>query len=62
MIHDYGFRWGPANVSRIIHHRLGKRELYVLQIKTDHHNLQVSVSGKGRSVRAWLDGTELTVA
>ena len=27
--------------------------------ETEHHDLEVSVSGAGRSVRIWLDGREL---
>lgn len=59
MLTDYGFRWGPMAVTRLFSSRLGKRENHVLGITTEHHDVQVSVSKTGRSVRVWLDGREL---
>lgn len=57
----YGFTWGPMTVVvRCMIGRRGKRSNYVLGVRTDHHKLQVSVSGAGRSVRVWLDGKELS--
>lgn len=46
-------------VRRIVGRR-GKRTNYILGIETEHHDLEVSVSGAGRSVRVWLDGKELS--
>ena len=52
---DYGFRWGQVDVTRIA--TIGERK--VLSVDTDYRHLEVYVSAKGRSVRVWLDGTEL---
>lgn len=60
MLTDYGFRWGPLAVVRRIIGRRGERTNYVLGIETEHHDLEVSVSGGGRSVRVWLDGKEMS--
>ena len=52
---NYGFTWGPATIQRM-------SEIdgaTCTQIRTDAHKLNVYVSPKGRSIRAWLDGQEL---
>lgn len=51
----YGFRWGPMTVERCIEHR-GTR---VVLVKTEGHTLEIAVSPKGNSVRAWLDHERL---
>lgn len=56
---DFGFRWGPLDVTRIAHAKRGSREVYVLGVKTDYRDVQISVSRTGRSVRVWIDGQEL---
>lgn len=53
---DYGFTWGPMEVTRVC--VLGRKG-YILQIKTDNKSLAVYVSEKGRSVRVFLDGKAL---
>lgn len=55
---DYGFTWGPMELTRICH---VEGRGYVLEVKTDSKNLQIYVSEKGRSVRAWLDHEPLKV-
>ncbi|HET7407350.1 MAG TPA: hypothetical protein VFJ21_09500 [Mycobacteriales bacterium] len=52
---DYGFTWGPIEVSRIFEHK-GQR---VLQVVTDHRRVEVYVSPQGRSVRVYIDGEEV---
>lgn len=49
---DYGFIWGPMEVTRIC---VVDRKGYILRVKTDSKDLEIYVSEKGRSVRAWLD-------
>lgn len=63
MTPDHGFQWGPMTVVR---RAIGSRRRgdstrcnYILGVETDHHELTVSVSATGRSVRVWLDGREL---
>lgn len=51
----YGFEWGPMEVERCIEHG----GIRVVTIKTDHHTLEVAVSPKGNSIRAWLDHERL---
>lgn len=60
-IHEYGFRWGPMNVTRLSMLRRGDRTNYALGVATKHHEIEVSVSGKGRTVRVWIDGQEAKV-
>jgi hypothetical protein len=60
-VHPYGFRWGPVDVTRILMGRRGTRVNYVLGVTTDHHKVEISSSGKGRSVRVWIDGKEAKV-
>jgi hypothetical protein len=57
--HEYGFLWGPMNVSRLMTYRRGKRENSVLGVFTEHHRVEINVSRTGRSVRVWVDGKEL---
>lgn len=52
---DYGFTWGPAAIERSMEFR-GSR---VLTITTDDRQLEVVVSPKGKTIRAWLDGVPL---
>ena len=58
--HRWGFSWGPLNVNRIAHLVQGKRETYVLSASTKYHEVEVSSSRTGRSVRVWVDGKEVT--
>lgn len=53
----YGFQWGPMKVERCIEHR-GTR---VVLITTDTETLEVAVSPKGKSIRAWLNHDRLGV-
>lgn len=46
----YGFRWGPFDVERLAHIE-GRG--YVICIRTDHGSMQISVSEKGRVIRAY---------
>ena len=52
----YGFEWGPMKVERCTEYR-GSR---VVLITTDTHTLEVCVSPKGNSIRAWLDHAPMT--
>ena len=54
---EFGFLWGPMVVERCIEHR-GTR---VVRIKTEGRVLEVAVSPKGNSIRAWLDHKRLEV-
>lgn len=53
---QYGFEWGQVTVERCIEHYGTK----VILIKTETHTLEVAVSPKGNSIRAWLDHEPLT--
>lgn len=53
----YGFRWGPADISRCCE-LPGERR--VIQVKTPHRTLDIYVSATGRSVRVFSDGKEWT--
>ena len=60
----YGFRWGPFEVARWMSARrsAARQPIRLLGLVTDAgHELQVSVSGRGRVVRVWLDHRELKV-
>lgn len=48
----YGFTWGPMEVQRAARVRHKGRETYILRVLTEHGEVQVSVSAKGRSLRA----------
>lgn len=52
---QYGFTWGPAEVTRMATFR----ETRVLGIRTGRHKVAVYVSPTGRSVRVFKDGKEL---
>ena len=54
---QYGFQWGPLDVVRIAHFPGRGR---VLGLKTQHDELEVFVTNKGRRIRAWKDGKELS--
>ena len=47
---QYGFTYGPAEVTRMCHIEGRGR---VLQVKTPHAELQVLVSEKGRRITAY---------
>lgn len=58
--HSHGFLWGPLNVTRIAHWSPRKgRESYVVEVSTDHVELNIYVSKTGRSVRVFRDGKEI---
>jgi hypothetical protein len=46
----YGFRWGPLVVERLAH---VEGRGYVLAIRTERESMQVYVSEKGRTMRAY---------
>ena len=50
---DYGFKWGPAEITRMISH---PRHGVLIGLETDSHQVQISVSPGGRSIRFWVDG------
>jgi hypothetical protein len=53
---DYGFKWGPAEIVRLIAVPGRGR---VLSVKTDHAELQILISEKGRKLRVWRGNQEL---
>ena len=54
-IKDYGFEWGPVEVTRMIaDNKIG----VLIGADTSTHNVQMAVSPKGRSVRIWVDGVK----
>lgn len=53
----YGFAWGPMNVTRMATMPGGA---HVLRVETDAgKHIDIYVSKKGHSVRAFRDGQEL---
>lgn len=56
---DYGFEWGPMTVLRIA--RVEGRGA-VISVRTDHTDIQVLVSEKGRKIRVWRGNQELKEA
>jgi hypothetical protein len=50
---EFGFRWGPADVTRCCTLPGGRR---VIQIKTAYRDFDVYVSATGRSVRVFERG------
>lgn len=60
--HDYGFQWGPLDITRIASYERGKGKAYILGVATDRHKVEVYASRTGRSVRVWIDGAEVTTA
>lgn len=59
---QYGFTWGPMEVTRITSFSRGKNRgtSRILELNTDAgRKLQIYVSPTGRSVRVWRDGEEL---
>jgi hypothetical protein len=54
-ITDYGFEWGPMEVTRLTEYRGS----CVLGIRAGKNHLQVCVSPKGQSIRVWLNGTPM---
>ena len=53
---EYGFTWGPIEVTRLA--SVPKWGV-CLAVETEKHKLNIYVSPKGRSVRVYLDGREL---
>lgn len=51
---EFGSNWGPASVTRCAVLPENRR---VIQIKTDHVELDIYVSATGRSVRVFKRGT-----
>ncbi len=56
---DYGFTWGPAEITRMCHIP-GRGRL--LGVRTEHGSLQILISEKGRKLRVWNDNKELKEA
>lgn len=53
---DYGFTFGPAEVSRMVYvPRRGR----VLEVKTPRHTLHIYITPKGHKVRVYENGEEL---
>ena len=55
---EYGFVWGPAEVTRLARFEGRGR---VIGVATEHRQLQVAVSEGGRKIRVWLDGQRLEI-
>lgn len=53
---DYGFRWGPMEVTRIA---IVDTERRILEVKTATTKVNIYVSAQGRSVRVFKDGVEM---
>ena len=53
---DFGFTWGPAEITRLTYIPGRGR---VLSIRTAHAEAQVLISEKGRRLRIWLGNEEL---
>jgi hypothetical protein len=53
----YGFSWGPVRIHRTAH--IDGRG-WIITIWTDSKELEVYVTEKGRNIRVWRDGKELT--
>lgn len=53
---DFGFKWGPAEVTRMIAVDGRGR---VIGVRAPGGRLQIYVSEKGRRIRVWLDHKEL---
>jgi hypothetical protein len=47
---QYGFRWGPMEVERLVH---VEGRGYALEVKTEHASMQIYVSDKGRKIKAY---------
>jgi hypothetical protein len=58
---QYGFIWGPLEVTRMAHFRMGeKSEAYCVRVRTEAgKSIDVYVSRTGRSLRVFRDGEEL---
>jgi hypothetical protein len=57
---QYGFRWGPFEVQRLMSVPRPPGSARVISLVTDAgHLLECYVSARGRSVRVWLDHREL---
>jgi hypothetical protein len=52
---EFGFNWGPAEVTRCCELPDGRR---VVQVKTPHKTLDIYISATGRSVRVFSEGYE----
>lgn len=58
---QYGFQWGPADVSRstAFEHRPGEGLSRSLRVSTPYADLNIYISPTGRSVRVFRAGKEL---
>lgn len=56
LLTDYGFRWGPMEITRVA---IVETERRVLEVRTPSTALSIYVSLKGNSVRVFKDGIEL---
>ena len=52
MVAQYGFRYGPCDVVRL---HTAKDGGVGVMVRSDHHNIQVSVSKTGRSIVVYKD-------
>lgn len=50
LFNQYGFNWGPMKVERLAHIE-GRG--YVVQVSTDHMQVEVYVSEKGQKIKAY---------
>lgn len=58
--HQFGFEWGPINVTRAAHWSPSKgREAFVIRVETSAGPLDIYASKTGRSLRVFRDGKEL---
>ena len=59
---QYGFKWGPAEVTRLAQFRTGeKSETRALRVRTDAgKEIEIYISRTGRSLRVFSGGKELT--
>jgi hypothetical protein len=58
---QYGFTWGPLEVTRLAHFKpRGDRESYVVRVATETgKHVDIYVSRTGRSLRVFDSGKEL---
>ncbi len=59
---EFGFTWGPMEVSRTALLEVGDRASRVVTVKSEHGSVDVYVSRTGRSIRVFRDGKELKEA
>lgn len=58
MITDYGFTWGPLEVTRYLIYR-GRR---ALGVTTKQHKVEIIVSPQGNNIQVYLDNKKMEVA